>query len=99
LPVESSLLAAAGGIAGILFSVVATRTLVALAPQGQLPPPDQIGLDARVLTFALALSITTAILVGLWPAFRATNPRFATTLRDGGRSSTGATALRLRRVL
>jgi predicted permease len=80
--------------------MVGTRVLITLAPQGLLPPAEQVGLDLRVLGFAVALSIVTALIVGLWPAQRATNPQFGATLRDGGRTSTGpSNAQRLRRTL
>lgn len=100
LLVESSMLALIGGTLGVALSAVGTRALVSLAPVGLLPTTTPITLDVRVVAFALGLSIVTALIVGLWPALRATSPRISSTLRDGGRTSAGATnAPRMRRVL
>ena len=65
---------------------------------GLLPPT--IGLDLRVLLFALAVTLLTTLMVGLWPALSATNPRLAQSMREGGRSSSGGmSTLRARRSL
>jgi predicted permease len=97
---ESGLLAVLGGVVGVALSTLMTRTLIALAPQGLLPSSTAQLLDLRVLGFAMLLSLGTALLVGLWPAVRATTSKIASTLRDGGRTAAGAThAASIRRTL
>jgi putative ABC transport system permease protein len=97
---ESGLLALVGGAVGVGLSTLMTRSLIALAPQGLLPTANTPLLDLRVLGFAVVLSLGTALLVGLWPAMRATTPMIASTLRDGGRGAAGATpAAAVRRML
>ena len=65
---ESLLLAAAGGFAGMLLAAALLRVFVAIAPAG-IPHLQQASVDARVLLFALIVSITCGAVFGLIPAF------------------------------
>ena len=69
---ESLVLALAGGAAGSLLAVWGAEALVALSA-GSLPRTAEVRVDARVLLFALAVSLVTAAVSGLWPALRATD--------------------------
>ena len=66
---ESLLLAALGGIAGLLLGAAGVRALVAINP-GNVPrlTPSAGLLDSRVLAFTLLITLLTAILFGLAPA-------------------------------
>src|SRR5258706_4740071 len=79
---ESLVLALLGGAAGALLAVWGTEALVALSA-GTLPRSAEAGVDARVLLFALAASLATAVVSGLWPALRATAAADGETLREG----------------
>ena len=85
--VEAGLLAAAGGLLGVPLAYWGTRTLVRLAPD-TLPRLHEIGLDGRVLAFAAAASIVTALLCGVLPAIESSRRPGGHTLKDGGRAST-----------
>ncbi len=91
--VESCVLSALGGIAGIALAVALTRTLLALVPSHGQPLSIAATPDVRILTFALALTAATGIIFGLIPAIRASRPDPWTTLKDtvgsiaGGRGS------------
>src|SRR5262245_15199588 len=61
LLLESGLLAALGGLAGLGVAYGALRALLALAPP-QLPRLDTIGIDARSLAFALLVTFSAAVL-------------------------------------
>jgi predicted permease len=74
LLVESLVLSLAGGVLGLLFAVWSGRLLVGMLPEGQPPVLLDIGPDHRVLGFTLAVSLLTALLFGLAPAWRATRP-------------------------
>jgi len=63
---ESAVLATVGGVAGCALASALLRTAIALAPEGILRL-QQARLDARVLVFALLLSLVTAILFGFAP--------------------------------
>jgi len=67
---ESLLLAALGGVAGVLLAYAGVRGFVAMNPFDQLPP-DAIALDGRALAFALALVFATTALFGVAPALKA----------------------------
>lgn len=94
LVIESSVLAAAGGVAGALLATVCIEVLVALQPPN-LPRIDSVGMDFRVLAFTTGVTALTGMLLGLVPALRATASRPAAALRDsGGRRASGRHGLR-----
>ncbi len=64
---ESLLLAALGGIVGILVAQIGVRTLVALSPP-ELPRLGVIRIDATVFAFALGITCLVGIVLGLIPA-------------------------------
>lgn len=90
--VEALLIAAAGGMFGVMLAWWALRSLLALAPPG-IPRLHEISIDPVVLGFALLATLLSAVLLGLLPALRLTSPALLTTL---SRSSRGATTGRER---
>ncbi len=96
---ESVLLALLGGAVGALLAVWGLGALKSLAP-ADTPRLEQIGVDARVFAFALAISCVTALVFGLVPALQASKPDLNETLKEGGRSDTsGGRGRRLRDLL
>jgi putative ABC transport system permease protein len=93
---ESLLLAALGGIAGVVLGGWGIDALLAIAPRGT-PRTEAIRLDGPVLWFALALTAATGILFGLVPALHATADA-APGLKAGGRGTQGS-GHRTRRAL
>ncbi len=83
---ESGLLALSGGVLGIALTYAGIKLLVALA--GEFPNSTEIGVDARVFVFTLAVSLLTAILFGLAPAIQASRPDLNVVLREGERKTT-----------
>jgi predicted permease len=90
---ESVLLAVAGGVLGLVLSGVALDLMVASWPE-ELPFWIHLEPDARVLCFAVGLSLLTALAVGLLPALRASRPDLVTDLRDGGHGGSAGPATR-----
>lgn len=88
---ESVLLAALGGVVGVLFAFWGKSALVALADRdtGILPNGVDLSLNWRVLVFTLTVSLLTGVLFGLAPAWRATRLDLATSLKQS-RRTTGA---------
>jgi putative ABC transport system permease protein len=86
---ESLLLAAAGGVAGLVLAVVFHRGLLALVAN-RIPVPrlDQVTLDLPVVLFTLALALGTGLLFGLVPALQAAS-NANDALREGGRHGAG----------
>ncbi len=87
---ESMLLAGIGGIAGILLGY-GLRSLVPLLTHNPWEQSQVQGdFDARVVGFALALSLSTALLFGLAPAWHASRERLNSGLKEASRSTTGS---------
>ena len=86
---ESSVLAVSGGAMGIALAAIGLRPFVAYWP-GSLPRAEEVGLDWRVLLFALGISLASGILFGLAPALRVPARSLDRTLRAGARSIAGA---------
>jgi predicted permease len=88
---ESVVLAALGGIAGI---VVARLTLSSMS--SMLPPEAastlQFELQPAVIAFAAVLSIATGILFGLFPALHSTRPDLVSTIKAQAGQPSGARA-------
>ncbi len=96
---ESTLLAVAGGAAGIALAWVAVRLLRANAPGG-LPRVAETSLDWTVVAFALGASALTAVLTGMLPLAQANHLGLSDELREGGRgATTGRARLRWRQTL
>ena len=83
---EQMVLAAAGGALGIGLAVAAIRIFVLTAPVS-LPRIQEVGIDARVAAFGLALALLSALAVALLPAWRVGRGDLETVLRSGGRGS------------
>ena len=85
---ESILLSAIGGIAGLILSIWLTDLLMSMLPESA-PRLEHIGIDYRVLTFALGVSALTGILFGIVPALQASKLDVTSALKEGGRSGEG----------
>jgi putative ABC transport system permease protein len=95
---ESALLALLGGVAGVLLAYWLIDLILALSPR-DLPRLHQIGLNPAVLTFALGMSLLTALLFGLAPALQLAQPNLLNTLKAEGRALVGGGRQRLRNLL
>lgn len=96
---EGVLLAALGGVAGLVLAWGGLELLRALGP-GELPRLREVSLDAPVLLFTGGVALLTGVLFGLAPARYLTGSTMASTLRDGGlRSTAGGGKVRLRSLL
>ena len=96
LVAEGMLLAAAGGVAGLLLAwwggQLLRVTLLENVPWGSGP------VDGRVLLLATALTLVTGLVVSLLPALQASRPALATSLKAGTPQAGGARS-RLRGAL
>ena len=83
---ESTVLAAAGGAAGLLLALVGLRALRGLA-LAALPPYADLTLDRGALVFTSALALATGVAFGLAPALSVSRSDVQATLRDEGRGT------------
>jgi len=99
LLLESCLLAALGGLAGLVILKWTTNVMVSNLPFGAVDPAvSQIGWE--VLVFAMGLATFTGVLFGVFPAIQATRPDLAATLKgQAGQPSGGKSAARFRTTL
>ncbi|MBI1788320.1 MAG: ABC transporter permease [Acidobacteria bacterium] len=96
---ESLVLAAAGGLLGVLLALGALKAVVALVPPGTIPDESEIAVNTPVLLFALGVSSLTALVFGLAPALHACSINLADPLRHGRGVSTGFRQALLRNSL
>lgn len=90
--VQSLVLACLGGVAGVALGAWITRWLVSIAPSS-IPHIQTAGLDLRVMAFALAVSLCTALAFGLWPAWQAARTDPIDTLKAHDRPAGGGWVL------
>jgi predicted lysophospholipase L1 biosynthesis ABC-type transport system permease subunit len=97
---ESLLLGALGGSLGIILGFQGLRSLAAFMPPDQLPGWVRFDPDLRFLAFCLAVSIGSAVLFGLWPAWNASRIDVRAGLQDAGpRTSESAGRRRSLKIL
>lgn len=97
--VESLVLVTIGGVLGVAFAVWGSRALALRAPSALLDG-YQISVNPRVLVVVAAIAVVTAIIISLLPAMQQPEGGLAGSLRDEGRSASGAPARqRARRTL
>ena len=90
---ESVLLSLVGGALGLVVGFLGIRALLSINTAG-LPRVGEdgslVGMDWRVLGFALLVSVGTGILFGLIPALHGSRTTLSETLKESsGRSGTG----------
>ena len=95
---ESLILAAIGGVAGILLAYWGMAGLTALSPR-EIPRVDEIRLDGTVLAFGFAASLLTGLLFGLAPALRASRIDPQEALQGLGKSTEGRSRRGVRNLL
>lgn len=96
--VESSLLATAGGLGGLLLASWTLRVLVALAP-ADTPRLDHTSLDGRSLAFTAGISLLAALAVALAPALRIREGRIGVRLRGATSGHTESRGRAIARII
>src|SRR5262245_37009106 len=94
LLIESTLLSALGGAAGLLLAWWSLTFLKQLVPTS-MANSTSIDMDSRLLAYTALLSLATAILFGTAPAFHAAGISVGEALKQAG-GRTGLTAIRSR---
>ena len=99
LAVESLVLAAGGAALGLLLSVWGAELLLQYLADSDTPVAVTAAPDGRIVLFASALAILTALLAGLAPAFRSTRVDLAPSLKGSRGAVAGGGQPRLRQAL
>lgn len=87
LLVESLMLSTTAGAAGLALAWWLMRAAAAIQIPVDIPVVLDLPLDARVLAFNIALSVLTAAMFGLVPAFQATRTDLMGVLKDSAAST------------
>ncbi len=91
LMAETLVIAVPGGVIGVLLARWGLDALVAMAPR-TLPRLQEIAIDPVVLAFSVGLTLCTALLFGLGPAFQSS--RLAASAQSSVRLTRGRTVRR-----
>ena len=90
---ESLVLAALGGAAGVAIAYWSIDLLIAIVPKEMsYLTYSSIGIDGRVLAFALLATMATGLLFGVGPAIRALRARGTFAVQDRSGTSSRATS-------
>jgi putative ABC transport system permease protein len=94
---ESAVLSIAGGLVGLVLAWWALGFLRTVAAE-RLPIQrlDLVRIDGMVLAFTAAASLVSALIFGVVPALTAAGGSLTGSLKDGGRSGSGARGNRTR---
>jgi putative ABC transport system permease protein len=96
---ESIVLSVSAGVVGVGLAYASFDALVALAPI-EVPRLDGAAIDVRALVFALVVCLGTAVIVGLFPAWRHSGAAPLAGLHDRSRSTTAtSSSARARKLL
>ena len=85
---ESLTLALFGSVGGLLLAKWGVGLLVGLSGDN-LPRAEEVGINAPVFGFTLAIALLTGLLFGLVPAFQAAGLDLAEALKSGGKGTGG----------
>jgi predicted permease len=96
--VESVVLGAAGGVAGLAIAAMALPRLLRLLP-GDLPSPTAVVLDRTVALGTLGIALIAGLGIGLIAAFRASRSDPARKIQGSTAATTGRERLLLQRSL
>jgi predicted permease len=94
LVAESMLIAALGGVVGLLLAMWAVSAIVTIGAD-LIPRVLDVGLDPVALGFTLIVTLVTGFAIGLLPALQASGVNVVETLKEASRGCT-ATGQRLR---
>jgi len=86
------------GALGASMAVIIIKVLRAVAP-ANIPRLEDAGISSEVLAFALALSVITAMIFGMAPAWKILRNDPQEFLKQGGRSDAGPGRRRVRELL
>jgi len=96
---EGTLIAFAGGVIGVLLAPAGMKVSGRASCRRRCRPARLRGVDARVLFFALGISILTGVGFSIVPAWQASRVTMNDALKQGGRGGIGGAAAGTRDAL
>ena len=92
---EAAIIACGGAVIGAVVSIAGVRLLQTGIPAGILPYWLDYTMDRTVFLTLVGVAMMTVVVFGLLPALQASRTDVNRTLKDGGRSATAASSLRI----
>ncbi|MFI5233001.1 MAG: ABC transporter permease [Gemmatimonadales bacterium] len=92
---ESAIIVAAATALGIAAAEWAEQAIHAIGANG-IPRLEQVAIDGRIIAIAVAMSVVTTFVCGIFPALRAASIDPAATLGDGVRAGVSRRTRRVR---
>jgi len=89
---ESLILATIGGVGGLLLATLGVRALLFFS-SAQIPRQHEIGIDLRVLAFAIGSSLLSTVFFGILPAWQGARADANGALRSSTRGAGDAARL------
>src|SRR5262249_26680894 len=86
---ENFLIAAIGGVAGLLMAEMCLRALVLVGP-ANIPRLDETTIDVYVLVFAVVVALATGFFAGVGPVLNSRKTDLSLALKDGSPGSGAA---------
>jgi predicted permease len=99
LLVETLLIALGGAASGILIATWGSSLLLGLLVDAEASPNIAVSPDLRILVFNFGVALGAVLIVGLMPAWQATRPAPAATLKDHAASVAGGRHVLIRKGL
>jgi predicted permease len=97
LLVESTLLALAGSVGGLMLATWGADALLRFVPDRNIALTVSVSPDQRILAFNILVAVLTGITFGFAPAMQSTRPVLAATLKNEAGSVLGGSHSRLRK--
>jgi putative ABC transport system permease protein len=91
---ESILIAASGGVLGILASFIWLKGTLAIVPP-DMPNRERISIDGISLIYTAGIAFLSSLIFGILPALRSTGKRELDALKEASRASAGRARHRL----
>ncbi len=80
---ESLLIAFGGVVVGVPLAYLGLNAIIALVPPNTIPDESEIVINGAVLAFTVAVSMATALIFGLAPAWQGSFTDLTESLKDG----------------
>jgi putative ABC transport system permease protein len=87
LLIESVVLSAIGGLAGIVLAIWGLDILRSVTAR-TVPRIAEVNLDLTVLAWTFVVAVGTGVVFGFFPALASSKPQLTEALKEGGRGST-----------
>ena len=94
LLVEGLLIGLLGAGLGLALAYWGLKSVVEVLPMAT-PRAAEIGVDATVLVFSMALALVATLFFGLWPAYRASRADVRSALQSAGTGAVGGEGSRI----